>query len=316
MFEDFSLFPDAASSYASRVDSLYLFLCTMTAVASFGILCAVVFLSVRYRRRADRAAEQLEGSLPLEIFWSAIPAVLFVGIFAWAAKLYLEMYREPADCMEFYVTGKQWMWKIQHPTGQREINTLHIPVGRPVKLTMISEDVIHDFYVPAFRIKRDVVPGLYTSEWFEATKVGTYHLFCAEYCGTKHSEMIGSVIVMEPAEYEAWLGGQPASQDPVEAGRVLFENLRCVTCHDAGKNQRGPDLHGRFGETVGLANGTTVLFDEAYTRTSILEPKHDIAVGFEPVMPTYEGQVTETQIQQLIAYVKSLATDTGEGQQK
>lgn len=306
MFEDLSLFPEAASTIAESADRVYLFLVGMTAVASFGIFSAVLFFAVRYRRRKGHRAQEIEGSVPLEIIWSAIPAAIFLFSFGWGAKVYLEMNTKPNDVMEFFVTGKQWMWRVQHPTGQREINTLHMPVGVPVELVMISEDVIHDFYVPAFRVKKDVVPGMYTSIWFEATKVGTYHLFCAEYCGTKHSEMIGDVIVMDPADYEQWLSGQPAGQNPVEAGATLFENMRCVTCHAAGSGQRGPDLNDRFGQPVGLASGETILFDEEYVRTSILEPKRQVSIGYDAIMPTYTGQVSETQIQHLIAYIKSL----------
>ncbi len=308
MFEDFTLFPEAASTVAGGIDRLYFFLIGMTTFAVAGILSALILFSIRYRRRPDRAAQQIDGSVPLEIIWSAIPLALWVFIFGWSAKLYLEIHTTPSEGMTYFVTGKQWMWKIQHPTGQREINTMHVPRGEVVILKLVSEDVIHDFFVPAFRIKQDVLPGTqYTTIWFEATKVGTYDLFCAEYCGTKHSEMIGSVVVMDPADYQAWLDGQPAGQDPVDAGRVLFENLRCVTCHDAGSGQRGPDLSGRFGRPTSLSDGRTVLFDESYVRESILEPKRRLSAGYQPLMPTYTGQVTDTQINQLIAYVKSLA---------
>ena len=313
MFEDLSLFPEAASTVAGSVDRIYLFLVAMTTLASAGIFSAIIFFAIRFRRRKGHAATQIEGSVPLEIFWSAVPLVLWVFVFGWNAKVFLEMHVAPKDGMEFLVTGKQWMWKIQHPSGQREINSLHVPVGTPINLTMISEDVIHDFYMPAFRVKRDVVPGMYTRIWFEATKVGRYHLFCAEYCGTKHSEMIGEVVVMDPSDYEAWLSGQPAAS-PVESGQLLFESLRCVTCHAAGSGQRGPDLAGRWGSRVPTTGGGEAVFDEDYVRQSILEPRAVLSAGYQPLMPTYEGQVTETQIQHLIAYVKSLATE-GEPQE-
>ena len=306
MFEDLSFFPRAASTVAGEIDRIYLFLVGMTAFAAAGIASALIYFAIRYRRRKGHAAQQVEGSLPLEIFWSAVPLVLWLFVFGWNAKVYLDMHRPPADGMEVLVTGKQWMWKVQHPTGQREINSLHVPVNTPINLTMISEDVIHDFYMPAFRIKRDVVPGMYTRIWFEATEVGTYHLFCAEYCGTKHSEMGGQVVVMDPSDYEAWLEGQPAAASPVEAGELLFEGQRCETCHSAGSGQRGPDLAGRFGTVVELEGGREVVFDEEYVRESILEPKAKISKGYAPLMPTYRGQVTETQIQHLIAYLKSL----------
>ncbi len=308
MFEDLSLFPEAASTVAGKVDGIYLFLVVLTLFASVGIFSTLIFFAVRYRRRKGHTAAEIHGSMPLEVFWSAVPLVIFLFVFGWSSKVFLEMHREPDDCMEYFVTGKQWMWKIQHPTGQREINTLHMPANTPVKLTMISEDVLHDFYVPAFRVKRDVLPGMYTTIWFEATKVGRYHLFCAEYCGTKHSEMIGEVVVMDPADYEAWLSGQPAGLDPIESGRVLFENNRCTTCHEPGPGQRGPDLAGRYGTMVGTESGKMVLFDDDYIRTSILEPKADVSIGYgaNQVMPSFKGQLSETQIQHLIAYIKSI----------
>jgi cytochrome c oxidase subunit 2 len=294
------------------VDAIYFFLIAVSIVFVGLISTALVVLSLRYRKRPGRTAQQIHGSVALEIVWSVIPLVIALTSFAWAARVYFDVMTPPSEGMRFLVTGKQWMWKIQHPTGQREINTLHVPVGVPVILEMTSEDVIHDFYVPAFRVKQDVVPGRYSTVWFEATRVGTYHLFCAEYCGTKHSEMKGQVIVMSPSDYEQWLSGQPAGLRPVEAGRVLFENLRCDTCHAAGSGQRGPDLRGRFGEFVRLSDGQTLLFDEAYARESILEPAKRVVSGYQALMPTYQGQVSEGQIQHLIAYIKALRTDEAE----
>jgi cytochrome c oxidase subunit 2 len=244
--------------------------------------------------------------VPLEIAWTAVPLAIALLSFAWGAKVFVHMRTPPQEGMQFLGTGKQWMWKLQHPTGQREINSLHVPVGQKIVLTLTSEDVIHDFFVPAFRVKADVLPGAYNRLWFEATQEGTFHLFCAEYCGTKHSEMIGQVIAMDPAAYEQWLAGQPAAKDPVEAGKVLFENLRCDTCHAAGSGQRGPDLANRFGTQVRLHDGQTVLFDEDYARESILEPTKRISAGYQALMPTYQGQVDELQILHLIAYVQSL----------
>ena len=311
MFENFSLFPEAASTMAGRIDGLYFFLVAMTTFATAGVCAALIYFCIRYRRKSDVKSVQIEGSIPLEIFWSAVPFLLWVGIFVWGAKIYLEVNTPPSEGMQFYVTGKQWMWKIQHPTGHAEINSLHVPVGEPVILTMISEDVIHDFFVPEFRVKNDVLPGRYTRVWFEATKVGTYKLLCAEYCGTDHSRMIGQVVVMDPADYQTWLSGAEAGEEPAEAGRKLFENLRCVTCHAASSGQRGPDLVDRFGLQVDVDGGRQVLFDEDYIRNSILEPKRHISTGFQPLMPTYEGQINEGQIQNLIAYIKSLSSEPG-----
>jgi len=310
MFEGFELFPEAASTVAGRIDALYFFLCGMAGLAIAGIFSALILFAMRYRRRAGRTARVIEGSVALEVTWSAVPLCLWVGIFVWSARVYFDINVPPREGMQFFVTGKQWMWKVQHPTGQREINALHVPVGETIVLRMISEDVIHAFYVPAFRIKQDVLPGRFSEIWFEATRPGTYHLFCAEYCGTKHSQMIGEVVVLDPSAYEAWLAGQPEAGDPVEAGRVLFENLRCDTCHAAGSGQRGPDLAGRFGSEVELAGGGRARFDQDYVRESILEPNRRVTAGFTPQMPTYAGQVSETQIQQLVAYVQSLTPAT------
>ena len=308
MFEDLTLFPEAASTVASKVDAIYFALIGVTVFFTVLVSAGILVLSLRYHNSKGHKATPVHGSIPLEIFWSAVPLAIVLGFFGWGAKVYFEQTTPPADAMEFFVTGKQWMWRAQHPTGQREINALHVPVNQPIKLTMTSEDVIHDYFIPAFRVKSDVVPGMYTTMWFEATEIGEYHLFCAEYCGTKHSEMIGTVYVMDPGDYESWLAGQPNVKDPVEAGRVLFENLRCDTCHAAGSGQRGPSLENRFGGEVRLRDGQTRRFDEAYIRESILEPAAQVVAGYQPLMSSYQGQVSEEQILHLIAYIKSLGT--------
>jgi cytochrome c oxidase subunit 2 len=229
----------------------------------------------------------------------------------WGTRLYLRVQTPPLEAMSFHVTGKQWMWKIQHPTGQSEINELHVPLGQRITLTMISEDVIHSFFVPAFRVKKDVLPGLYGALWFTPTRVGIYHLFCAEYCGTKHSEMVGRVVVLDPAEYQSWLEGRPAQANPIESGALLFQSLRCDTCHSVGTPPpggpaRGPDLAGRFGSDATLADGQRVRFDERYVRESLLEPAKRLSAGFQPLMPSYKGQIGESDVLDLIAYLKSL----------
>jgi cytochrome c oxidase subunit 2 len=307
VFDGLRLFPERASTYADRVDALYFFLVAM-AVFFVGLIGALLlFFSVRYRRRAGRRAAVGRTVTALEITWTAIPLAIVLFVFAWSARVFFAMTEAPAEGMEVLVTAKQWMWKLQHPTGQREINALHVPLGRNVLLTMASEDVIHSFYVPAFRMKRDVVPGRYSRAWFQADRAGTYHLFCAEYCGTKHSEMVGSIVVLEPDDYERWLAGVPAGASPVEEGARLFASLRCATCHAAGSGQRGPVLAGRFGGQAVLEDGRVVPFDEDYVRESILKPRSQLSAGFEPLMPTYEGQVNEAQILQLGAYLRSLA---------
>jgi cytochrome c oxidase subunit II len=220
--------------------------------------------------------------------------------------VFFDMYRPPVGAMEIFIVGKQWMWKAQHADGQREINELHVPVGRPVKLIMGSEDVIHSYYIPAFRVKADVIPGRYNTLSFTATKPGRYHLFCAEYCGTKHSGMIGWVTAMDPTDFQAWLGGNTGAMSPVAAGAKLFQDLACNTCHLPDGKGRGPVLSGIFGSSVPLQGGGAVTVDEAYVRESIVNPQAKVVAGFQPIMPTFQGLVTEEQLLQLIAYIHSL----------
>ncbi len=299
--------PESASTFADEVDLFYLALVGLTVVFSVAIAIAATVFMIKYRRkRADEVPQEIEGAMLLEITWTVIPFIISMGIFAWGAKLYYDMYKEPKDALEIFVTGKQWMWRAQHPDGVREINELHLPRGRRVKLTMTSEDVLHSYYIPAFRTKADVVPGRYTMTWFEPTKSGTYHLFCAEYCGTQHSGMIGNVIVMEPNEYQSWLAGGTSEGSPSAAGQKLFASLACSTCHQDQNRGRGPTLTGLFGTEVTLDNGQKVSADEAYIRESILNPRAKIVAGYQPIMPTFQGQVSEEQILQLVSYIKSI----------
>jgi cytochrome c oxidase subunit 2 len=306
MFDNFPLWPSRASTAAGNVDALFIFLIIVSGMMTMLIFTAVVYFAARYRNRKGVLAEQIEGSTPLEITWSIIPMGVFMVIFAWGAVVYFKSRTPPRDATEVYVVAKQWMWKLEHAEGQREINELHVPVGRDVKLIMTSQDVIHSFYVPAFRMKQDVLPGRYTVAWFRATKAGTYHLFCAEYCGTQHSGMIGSIVVQEPAEYEAWMSG--GSTGPLSAtGEKIFAELGCVTCHRTDTQGRGPNLQGVFGKPVLLQDGRTVTADENYIRESILDPGAKVVNGFKPVMPTFQGLVSEEQLNALVAYVKLLA---------
>lgn len=300
------LFPETASSVAGRVDQLYFFLLAVSAFFAILIFALVAYFAVRYRRRAGQPAHQIHGSTRLEIAWTIVPFILVMIMFGWGAALYYKNANAPQDALEIYVVGKQWMWKLQHPEGPREINELHVPAGVPVKLIMTSEDVIHSFFVPAFRIKQDALPGRYTTEWFRATRVGTYHLFCAEYCGTEHSGMIGSVYVMEPADYNAWLSNRAAGESMALAGKQIFESLSCNGCHRERETSRGPALAGVFGREVVFEGGQSVTADEGYLRESIVNPRARIVMGYQPVMPTYQGQVSEDQLLQLIAYIKSL----------
>jgi cytochrome c oxidase subunit 2 len=312
MFTNFPLFPQQASAQAGQVDAIYFFMLAVTAFFSILIAGLVVLFAIKYRRRhADEIGHAIHGSLALELLWTTIPFCIVMVMFVWGAKVFFEIYRPPVGAMEVYVVGKQWMWKVQHMDGQREINELHVPVGRPVKLIMGSEDVLHSYFIPAFRVKADVIPGRYNHLWFTATKPGTYHLFCAEYCGTKHSGMVGSIIAMEPQAFQAWLGGGGVAVSPVAAGEKLFTDLACVTCHLSGTQGRGPMLANLFNKPVTLQNGQTVIADEAYLRESIVNPQAKIVAGFQPIMPTFQGLVTEEQLLQLISYVKSLSAQGG-----
>jgi cytochrome c oxidase subunit 2 len=311
----FSLFPEQASTVATQVDALLFFLLGISAFFALLIAGLILVFMVRFRRRpgGDHVPD-IHGSLALEGFWTLVPFAIAMVIFFWGASIFATIRRPPDDALEVQVVGKQWMWKLQHLEGRREINELHVPVGRPVKLIMTSEDVIHSFYVPAFRVKQDAVPGRYTTLWFEATKPGTYHLFCAEYCGTLHSGMIGRIVVLEPAAFESWLAGaEPgeAAVPPAIAGEGIFRAQGCGTCHRADGSGQGPALTGLFGKTVTLASGETITADEAYLRESIVHPQAKIVAGYQPVMPTFQGLLSEEDVMRLIAYVKSLKAGEG-----
>lgn len=301
------LFPEAASTIAPQVDALYEFLVGVTAFFSLLIAGLIVSYAVKYRRRSpDEVGARIAGGLVLEIVWTLIPLAIVLVIFVWGARVFFAIARPPAETLNVYVVGKQWMWKFQHLNGLREINELHVPVGRAVKLIMTSEDVIHDVFVPAFRVKADVLPGRYTHLWFQATKAGRYHVFCAEYCGTKHSGMIGQVVALDPADYQVWLASGRAEGSLASEGGKLFQDLACHTCHRPDVQGRGPMLEGLFGRTVRLQDGTLQVVDEAYLRESILNPNAKITAGFQPVMPAYQGLVSEDGLLSLIEYVKSL----------
>ena len=296
---------------ASRVDALYIFLLIVTGMMTLLIFICLVYFAARFRSRPGVRAEQIEGSTALEVTWSTIPFLIFMVIFAWGAVVYFKERTPPSDSTEVYVVAKQWMWKLEHAEGQREINELHVPVGRDVRMIMTSQDVIHSFFIPAFRIKQDVLPGRYTVAWFRATKPGVYHLFCAEYCGTQHSGMVGSIVVLEPAQYETWMNG--GSTGPLSAtGEKIFAELGCSTCHRSDTQGRGPNLHGVFGKPVQLEDGRTVTADENYLRECILDPGTKRVKGFQPIMPTFQGLVSEEQVNALIAYIKSIAAAKGE----
>jgi cytochrome c oxidase subunit 2 len=292
---------------APRVDALYFFLLAIAVFFSLLIAGLIVYYAIRYRRgSADAVGTRIHGGMVLEVTWTVVPLIITMVIFVWGASVYFAMASPPPETLNIYVVGKQWMWKFQHLDGQREINELHVPVGRDVKLITTSEDVIHDLFVPAFRIKADVLPGRYINIWFRATRPGRYHLFCAEYCGTKHSGMTGQVVVMEPADYQDWLSGGAGQGSLASAGEKLFNDLACNTCHRPDSQGRGPVLNGLFGKTVSLVGGGMLTADEGYIRESILNPSAKITAGFQPIMPTFQGLVTEEQLLELVEYVKSL----------
>lgn len=307
MWSGFPLRPDQASTIAEGFDHLFYF---ETAIAIFFatfIFLTIFYFAIKYRRRSENERPgEIEGSLVLELAWTLIPAALCAIMFYWGSALYFTNSRPPTAALEVFVVGKQWMWHLQHAEGPREINELHVPIGRPVKLTLTSEDVIHDFFVPAFRVKHDVVPGQYYSIWFEATKIGKYHFFCAQYCGAQHSGMIGWVTVMSEVDYEQWLTGGVKSETMAQAGGELYQKYACVTCHGTG---RAPAFNGIYGQPVKLTAGQTVTADEAYLRESIVEPSAKIVDGYTPIMPTFKGQLSEEEILQLIAFIKSLGPE-------
>jgi cytochrome c oxidase subunit 2 len=307
----FPIFPPTASHFAHQVDQLYFALLIFSLVMILIVVGPMFYFIIKYRR--GKPANRREPRLPevtIEVTWIILPTLLMMGLFGWAAELYFREERPPANAMEINAIGKQWMWKIQHPEGNREINELHVPVGRMIKMTLASQDVIHSFFLPAFRVKRDVIPGYYTSEWFEPTRIGTYHLFCAEYCGTQHSGMIGKIIVMTPADYQRWLEtGNPGST-LAQAGERRFRELGCSGCHMGSSIVRAPPLQGVYGKPVPLQGGEVVTADERYLRDSILLPNSQLSAGYEPLMPSFQGHISEEELLEVIAYIKSLASQS------
>jgi len=310
MLSELPLFPEQASTLAPEIDNLYFGVLAITSFFALVVVIFVVYFAVKYRDyTGDKVGAPVTGSMPLELGWSLIPFFIAMGMFVWASIVFFHIIRAPDQTLEIYSTGKQWMWRFQHIDGQREINELNVPVGRPVKVIFTSEDVLHDLFIPAFRVKADAIPGRYSAIWFTATKTGQYHLFCAEYCGTQHSGMIGTVFVMEPDDYQAWLGGGGATAGGgtmIQRGEQLFTQLACVTCHLTDGSGRGPSLVGVFGSMVTLDNGTTLTADESYLRESILNSQAKTVAGYQQLMPTFQGLVNEDGIASLIEYIKSL----------
>ena len=305
--DQFHLFPPQASTSAQQVDWIFFALTAISVLFCAIVFLPIIFFAIKYRTgsTADRSNPRVE-SILIESGWTIVPLVIFIGLFGWGAIIYFQIERPPRDALQVQVVGKQWMWKLQHAEGKSEINELHVPVGRAVTLTMTSQDVIHSFFVPAFRVKQDVVPGRYTSEWFKPTRPGEYHIFCAQYCGTQHSGMIGRVVVMEPIDYEQWLSTGQSTESIALAGERLFRERGCSGCHSLNSKFHAPLLEGVFGKPAPLESGNIATADERYMRDSILLPGKEIAKGYQNIMPSYAGQLSEEEIMQLIAYLKSI----------
>jgi cytochrome c oxidase subunit 2 len=300
-----------ASANAPRTDELFGAMLLLCSVVALAITIAMVWFCVRYRASARVERANIARNKWLEIGWTVTPVLIFIALFVWGARDFADLYRAPPDALPVYVVAKQWMWKLQHANGKREIDELHVPLGQPVHLIMTSQDAIHSFFVPEFRLKQDVVPGRYTGLWFTATKLGEFHLFCAEYCGADHSRMLGRIVVMRPADFARWLAAGTQHPSLAQHGFDRFRELGCSGCHTAGSSVHAPALEGLLGRTVHLQDGRTIVADDTYVRDSILLPRKDVVAGFEPIMPSFAGQVSEEDIQALIAYLRSTGDGTG-----
>jgi cytochrome c oxidase subunit II len=307
----FQFFPEQGSKTASQVDLLFFCLIGITGSVTFAIAAIALFFLAKYRRNAsaDRTPTK-NTSLAIEVTWSIIPLAIFIILFGWGARIYLHESEVPADAMEIHVVGKQWMWKLEHLQGKREINELHAPVGRTIKLVMTSQDVIHSFFMPDFRIKEDVLPGRYTTQWFTPIRTGTFPLFCAQYCGTNHALMIGRVIVLDPVAFAEWLRNGPEMISVAQTGERLFYAFGCSGCHSSEASVRAPLLQGVFGSQVPLQDGRIVRADERYIRDSILLPNTEIAAGYDPIMPSFQGRLNEEQLFALVTYIKGLSSNS------
>ena len=301
---DIPFAPARASTTAARIDWLFLVELAISCFFVFGIFTTVLFFCLRYRRRSsDEIPPRLHGHTGLEVAWSIIPLGIMTAYFFWGADIYVKAKKPLTNAMEIHVLGKRWMWKTEHANGTREINALHVPVGVPVKLIMSSQDVIHDFFIPAFRVKQDVVPGSFTTEWFQATQTGEFYIFCAQYCGTNHAKMVGTVTVMEPQQFQAWLADTMQSPPPAVVGEKLFTSLGCAACH----GQRAPTMAGLYMSEVTLQDGRKVTADDDYLRRHITNPRAEQMAGYPEIMPAF-ASLTEEQLFQLVSFIKSLQT--------
>jgi cytochrome c oxidase subunit 2 len=303
---NFAIFPPEASTVAPWSDGLYFFLILISLFGLALVAALMVLFCVKYRRQVHPVAVQIEGSTLLEASWTIIPLALFMICFVWGALLYFRIYDPPTNAMNIYIVGKQWMWKAEHPGGQHEIDSLHIPINRQVQLTMISQDVFHSFSIPAFRVKREVIPGRYSTVWFEATAAGTYHLFCTQYCGTDHSAMIGEIVAMTPDDYQKWASGSTSGASLAQNGERLFASLGCNSCHSGEASARGPNLAQVYGSQLQMTDGSSITANDAFLREAILNPSTRVTAGYAPIMPTYQGQVSEEGLIDLVEYIKNL----------
>jgi cytochrome c oxidase subunit 2 len=307
---NFPIFPKAASTTAVQTDDLFFLLSLASVVVLAFVFLPIIFFLFKYRR--GKKANRVDPKLPemkIEITWTVVPFFIFIGFFVLGAKAYFNEEVPSANALEINIVGKQWMWKIQHQEGNREINELHLPVNRAVKLTLASEDVIHSFFIPAFRIKQDVVPGRFTTEWFQPTRVGAYRFYCSEYCGADHSKMQGTVFVMSPTDYENWLARGEPKNSLAQSGENLSRQLGCSGCHVNSNAVHAPPLEGLYQKLVPLSDGTFVRADDKYIRDSILLPASQVVQGYQPLMPTYEGHLSEDELLQLITYIKSIGNE-------
>jgi cytochrome c oxidase subunit II len=305
------------SSAAVMTDRLLLGLLLVSAAVLALVFGLMVLYLVRYRHNSPTIRGEIaDKTFRFEISWTVATMVVFFGLFIWGSFLYVEMFQSPKTALKVYVVAKQWMWKAEHAGGQREIDSLHVPVDKTVELVLTSEDVIHDFFLPAFRLKRDVLPGQYETLWFKAQKTGTFHLFCAQFCGTSHAAMIGTVQVMSGPDYAGWLARNGTSGTLAQQGQALFIRYGCDGCHGGHGTVRAPSLNGLYGSPVPLSDGTTTIADERYIRDSILQPRRQVVASFQPVMPSFSGVVSEEDLVKLVAYVQSLAANSQPGGNK
>jgi cytochrome c oxidase subunit 2 len=315
MSPGFRLMPIAASQAATRLDHLTLAVLLLTGTVALGVLVLLIWFSIKYRANsnADRSHVPAQGRA-VEVAWTLIPLLLFLGMYVWGAVDYVQLYQPPRDATPVFVVAKQWMWKAQHTNGRREVGELHLPLGRPVRMVMTSEDVIHSFFIPDFRIKQDVVPGRYTSISFTPTRPGEYRLFCSEYCGTDHAVMGGRVVVLRQAEYARWLAEGPRQPGMAARGFELYRQYGCSGCHDPGSSVHAPDLTGLLGRRVHLQDGRELVADEAYVRDSILLPSKDVVAGYAAIMPSFAGQIGEEDILAITEYIRESTHDERTGQ--